>query len=376
MNKLQERLFEINTRKAAIRADIEANKIENMDATETELRNLNTELEGIEKRMKIVGDLSAITINKPEENNNMETRTFTAEDKEYRSAYLKNLMNQPLNEIEKRAYNTTTAAGVIPTQTANVIISAMAKISPMLKEITLFNVAGNLKIGTQGTRNAAIRHTENNLETPAADTLVTVELGGYEYIKIVSISESVSTMSIDAFENFLATMLAEDLAVVIEDDIINGNGSGQPKGVEYAKTWTSGNAVDYGSGLIYTNLTSAIGLLPAKYDANAKFLMNKATFWNQVANIQDSEGLPIAVKDFVSGVGTRILGYPLLISDKVAANTIYLGDYKKIVGNLSKDITVESSRESGFRSASIDFRGLGIFDCDIASDDAFIKLYT
>ena len=253
----------------------------------------------------------------------------------------------------------------------------MEKIAPMLKEITLMNVAGNLKIATQGTRNAAIRHTENNAETPAADTTVTVELGGYEYIKIVSISESVSTMSVDAFENWLATMLAEDLAVVIESDIINANGSGQPKGVEYSNTWTPGvNAVDYGSGLIYTNITEAIGLLSAKYDANSKFLMNKSTFYNQVLSITDSEGNPIAVKDFVSGAGTRILGYPLLISDKVAANTIYLGDYKKIIGNLSKDITVESSRESGFRSASIDYRGLAIFDCDVAAADAFIKIYT
>ena len=90
MNKLQERLFAINTRKAEIRAAIEANTVENMDETETELRNLNTELEGLEKRMKII---DTITIEKPEDNK-MENRTFTVESPEYRSAYLKKLMNK------------------------------------------------------------------------------------------------------------------------------------------------------------------------------------------------------------------------------------------------------------------------------------------
>lgn len=375
MNKLQERLFAINTRKAELRTAIEANTAEDMDATETELRTLNTELEGIEKRMKLIDTITTTTIDKPEDNK-MENRTFTLDDKEYRSAFLKTLMRQNLTEIEKRAYDTSNASGVIPTQTANVIFESMTKIAPMLKEITLMNVAGNLKIATQGTRNAAAKHTENDPVNPAADTLVTVELGGYEYIKIISISESVSTMSVDSFEGWLAEMLAGDLAVALEDAIVNGDGTGDPRGVKYATTWNASNSIDYGSGLIYDNMTSAIALLPAQYDAGAKWLMNKASFWNQVAKITDSEGNPIVVKDVISGMGTLVLGYPILISDKVGSGEIYLGNFKKVIGNLSKNITIESSRESGFRSASVDYRGLAIFDCDIANPDAFVKLYT
>ncbi len=373
MNKLQERLFEINNRKTEIRTLIEENKVEDMESIEKELRDLNTEFETIEKRMKIV---DTITITKPEDNKFMEDKDFTVESKEYRSAYLKNLMRQPLSDIEQRAYNAAGATGVIPTETGNMILTAMEKTAPMLNEITLMYIKGNLRISAQGTRNAAAQHTENESVDPAADTLATVDLAGYEYIKIISISETVGTMSVDSFENWLATMIAEDLAVAIENAIINGTGDGQPKGAKYAATWDATNSVDWGTGLLYTNITDAIGKLPAKYDKNAKFLMNKKMFWTQVANIKDSEGSPIVIRDFVSGAGTRILGYPLLISDKVADNEIYLGDFKKIVGNLSKDFTVESSRESGFRSASIDYRGLAIFDCDVSMSDAFIKLYS
>ncbi|MDD4698936.1 MAG: phage major capsid protein [Oscillospiraceae bacterium] len=339
MNKLTERIFEINKRKAELREAIENNTVENLEEVETELRGLDTEIQGIEKRMKM---LDTITIDKPKDGN-MESNNYDAGSVEYRSAYLKKLMGQSLNESETRAYNVVGTAGAIPTATADKIFATMAKVAPMLNEITLMQVAGNVKFAIEGTRNAATKHTENTAITPAADAIVTVELGGYEYIKIISISESVSTMTIDSFENWLANILAEDIAVAIEDAIINGTGSSQPKGVAKAVTWDETNSVDYADGITFANITAAIGLLPARFDNGAKFLMNKKMFWNQIANITDSEGNPIAVKNFVDGAGTMILGYPLLISDKVADGEIYLGNYKQVVGNLSSLLKLDPS---------------------------------
>ena len=143
---------------------------------------------------------------------------------EYRSAWLKTLQGKELNETEKRAYNSTVSSHAIPTETSSVFFDKMTKIAPMLNEITLLHVAGNVKFVTEGTRNAAAKHTELLGIDPAADTIASVELGAYEYMKLISISKTAQAMTLDAFEGWLVNMLAEDIAIAIEDAIINGDG--------------------------------------------------------------------------------------------------------------------------------------------------------
>jgi len=127
-------------------------------------------------------------------------------------------------------------------------------------------------------------------------------------------------------------------------------------------------------GLAYDDITNLIGLLPSAFDANAKFLMAKSTFYKQVLGMVDANGNPIAVPDIASPGRYVILGYPVLIDDNVAANEAYLGDFKQVVGNLSSDIRIDRSTESGFLNNSIDFRGTCIFDCDIAQGTGIVKL--
>ena len=91
MDKLTERMFEINKRKAEIRSDIEDKKEGiDFDACEKELRNLDTEFSDIEKRMKLVDQ---IKIEKPTETEkeNRSMDEYTKDSKEYRSAFLMRL---------------------------------------------------------------------------------------------------------------------------------------------------------------------------------------------------------------------------------------------------------------------------------------------
>jgi HK97 family phage major capsid protein len=190
-------------------------------------------------------------------------------------------------------------------------------------------------------------------------------------------------MAIDAFEAWLVNMLAEDIARAIEDDIINGTGTNEPKGIASAyTTWTDGTTailVDTDAtpaeALDFDDIMDLIALLPNGYMSNAKFLCNSRMFYGTLAKIKDADGMPIYVKDMENGVAFRIMGFPVILSDYVADNTVYFGDFTKVVGNLSQDIAVESSTQSGFLNNSIDFRGAAIFDCDIAIPDAFRKLY-
>lgn len=382
----EKRLKEINDRKLEIRSLLEGDGEEvNLEEVKAELETLETEVKEIEEKKSIAGSIATGTIEtrkieNPEEENKMETRTREEifASPEYRNAFLKMLQGKELTESEKRDYSSGagSAGAVIPTSTANMIFDNMTKIAPMLNEIMLMRIPGNLRIAVQGTRNAAGVHVENALVNPLAqDTLATVTLAGFEFIKIVRISQTVQTMAVSAFEAWLTKIIGEDLAVAIDNEIING--SNVTGNVSAAQVWVNNtNQITYvpANGLTYSDLTNLIALLPSAFDANAKFVMRKSTFYTQVLGMTDANGNPIAVPDIASPGRYSILGYPVLIDDNVAANEAYLGDFKQVVGNLSSDIRIDRSTESGFLNNSVDFRGTAIFDCDIAQPTAIVKL--
>jgi len=380
-----DRLKEIEKRLAEIKAELEKDGAD-IDALEEETKNLIAErkefLDKIEKRNKIIKEITDGAGNPipgfiPKEDRKDEPKGQSSP--EYRSAFLKRLLGQPLTEAEKREFTLVppTAAAAVPTQTYNKIFDQMTKIAPMLSNITLLRVPGNLRLAVQGVRNPAQAHQELDPVNPAADTLVSVNLTGYEFIKVLRISATIRAMAIDAFEDWLARTLGEDLAVAINNEIINGpTVSGN---ISQAQAWVpfgqaDGNYVQYVDQISYDDICNCIGLLPSAFDANAKWLMNKATFYQQIMRITDANGNLIAIQSLADGGAWRIMGYPVLIDDNVAPGVVFFGDYTKVVGNLSQDIRVESSAESGFLNNAIDFRGTAIFDCNIAQPTAITKI--
>lgn len=374
-------LEQVNARLAELDEEVRAaNKVEDIEkATEekTKLLERKAELEELETRkqnaLKInAGNVTTKTIETRKDVKDMNNNVITVESPEYRNAFLKKLMGKNLDETEQRSIAAVNVAGAIPTETYNQIISKIKQTAPLLDEVTLLNVAGNVNFAVEGTNNAATLHTENGESTPKADTLVTVSLAGYEIVKIVRISATVQTMTINSFESWLVEQLAEAVARVIENYLINGTGDNQPKGIEKAQVWADGtNAVDWAStNPTYAELCELVGYLPGGYARNAKFLMNHKTFWGKIQSIRDDGKAPIVVNDN----GTyRIMGFPVLFSDYVEDGVMYLGDYKKVVANLSQDIKVDKSTESGFIYNAVDYRGAAIFDCDIAVGEAFVK---
>lgn len=379
------RITEIEERLSAIKAEIEADGAD-LTSLEAEVRSLNEERkslnEQIEQRKKIVDNIvqnaPVVKTFEKEERKQMNYEMMSVDEvmalPEYRSAFLKALQGKPLTDIEKRlTVNPNTAAAVVPTITSEKFFTQMTRIAPMLSEILLFRVAGNMSFTLQTTRNAAAVHVEKFPAVDAAEVFTTVTLAGFEFLKIVGLSATVATMGIDAFEDFLVDMLATDIAIQLDSQIING---GSVTGnISAAQVWGAGNQVTYVPGtLAYSDLTSLIALLPAQFDYNAKFVMRKATFFNQVLNVLDANGNPIVVQDIASPSRYSIMGYPVLIDDNVGANEAYFGDFKQVVGNLSQDIKVDKSLESSFRSNQVDYRGTAIFDCNIANPTAIVKL--
>ena len=379
------RIKEIEARLAAIKQDIEARgesmTAEEINALEQETAQLTEERAGLiaaaEKRNGILDNIAkgAGIVSRSFQQNNGEDNTpddpFCTP--EYRSAWLKNIRRLPLNDAEKRAFSNASGAGaeVIPTQTANEIISKVKKLAPMLNEVTLLHVKGAVKFAIEGTNNAAAIHTENASITAAADTLTTVSLSGYEIVKLVQISDTVMTMSISAFESWIVDMLAEAIARKVEDLLINGTGSSQPKGIDKANTWDATNSVTVTKtgALSAANVQTLIGLLPSGYDRNGKFVMNKKTLFTDFMPLQDNSKNHIVT---VQNNAYFVYGYPVLLSDYVADHEAFLGDFKKVCANLAENIGVKSAYD--IDTNSYKYSGIAIFDCAPAIGEAIVKL--
>ena len=141
----------------------------------------------------------------------------------------------------------------------------------------------------------------------------------------VSISMEVSVMALSAFEDRLVETVAKAIVVAKEKAIINGTGSGQPKGI-LAETPAAGQAleIESGAGLSYQTLCDAEAALPQAYEAGAKWFMSKRTFMSFVG-MTDDNGQPIARVNY--GIG----GKPertLLGRDAVLTGD-YLPDFAK-----------------------------------------------
>jgi HK97 family phage major capsid protein len=250
----------------------------------------------------------------------------------------------------------------------------MKKLAPMLSEITLFRVAGNLKFVAEGTRNTAVKHTENAALAASADTIAQVVLGGFEFMKVIQISRTAALMSVGAFEDWLVEMLAGDIARAIDDYIINDASNGIA-----ALTYTTGTNQILNTattGYTYANVCDLIALLPAAYDTEAKFLVNKKTLYSKIAQIVDSAKHPIFVPDTVNGIGGTLMGYPVVVDDFVGTtdNALYLGKWTDVVGNLPEDITVDRDESAGFTANAVVYRGISVFDSKPAKGDAIVRL--
>lgn len=339
---------EIEARKVEIREEVESTEdIEKVKELEKEVDALNeeeTQIEEQEKNEEVAEEMEekkSVVKEIEREERKME------EKKEYRDIYLSKLMGKELNEEERSVL--VANDGAIPTETQNTIFEKIVKKAPMLDEITLLNVKGNVSFYVEGTRTDGADHTEGADITESNVPLIKVDLAGTEIVKLATISDTVKTMSIPAFEGWLTDMLADSIANAIEKKILNT--------IE-----TTGTSVT--AGLDASGIRSLVAGLPAGYEAGAKFYVNKSLFYNNILALQD-----LSKNELVTREGGKyfILGYEVVVSDK--ATKVTFGNATKFVGNLAEDINVHSQYNIGNNTYS--YSGVAIYDGKVADATAF-----
>ena len=378
---LIKRMQEINARKAELRSMLQGDGEVNLAEIEKELRELNTEYEGLQARAATIEGINIGTIPAVEIPNPVTARaadTFDQE-KEYRSAWLKTLQGKALTENEQRAYSTAadSALPAIPESTANEIIKKMYEVAPILQRCKIFHVPGNFKFAVEGANSDAAIHSENAAITVAADNLGSVSLTGYEIVKLVKASRATVNMTIAAFESYIVEIIAEAIARKIENYIFVGTGSNQPGGVAQGGkgangAYTAGTDMVETSAVTEANITTVYGMLASGYERNAVWAMSKATFFADYYALMNKSKNNLI--EFANGK-YYIMGCEVYFTGSMATGEAYLGDFSYIVGNYSQDIAVVKSEHSGLATNSVDYLGSCVFDSKaIAGLGAFVKL--
>lgn len=372
--QLEARLAELmaetsEEKRDALDNDALEERINEMEAIKAEIEARKQKAAEEERTAEQVAKMKGEPIIKKQE----ERKMFDIASPEYRAAWIHNLQGNMTEEDRAYVSGNTADNGThaTPETVSTKFFEKMKKLAPMLSEITLLKVAGAVRFVAEGTRNSATKKTENSTLDASADTTVSVVLGGFEFMKVIQISRTARLMSIDAFEDWLVEMLAGDIARKIDDYILNDSTNGIA-----AITWTSNENQIVNASYTYAKVCDLIALLPAAYDAEAKFLTNKKTLYGTIAQITDSNGNPIFVPDTVTGIGGRLMGYPVVVDDYVthANKALYLGKWTDVVGNLSEDIHVDSDESAGFKENAILYRGIAVFDSKPAKKDAIVRL--
>lgn len=171
-----------------------------------------------------------------------------------------------------------------------------------------------------------VRWTSEN----AAKSTTTAEftektLTAYKVAAIMYASEELveDSTSIDVVK-LIISLFAEEIAEEEDKVITAGTGVGQPLGL----TNCSITSVSCSGNLTFDDIINLIYSLPAKYRANAKFLVNNTNI-RELRKIKDGNSRYIWLDSPVPNQPSTIHGYPVIENNHVPESEIYFGDFKR-----------------------------------------------
>ncbi len=265
-----------------------------------------------------------------------------------------------MSEMEMRALNLSGAASALPTDIYNKLITG-GDYSDLLSRATVINQenAGKLYIPI-ASNTAATWRTENAAGAEATPTLTNLELGGYELMRLMQMSAASASMTTSEFERLMLELLAAEVVETLEDAFISGDGSGKPTGLDSLSWTTDTNQIltaNASTAITAADIAEAASLLPQKYARNSIVIVNADMLYNMSQFVGTSE----YAYSMADGA-TSFLGKPIVVSEHMADDTVYIVDPKQLYVRFAMPIQVEPDKSAGFTSASIYLRALTVVD--------------
>lgn len=237
---------------------------------------------------------------------------------------------------------------VIPTSIANKIIDKVVEISPIYALATKYNVGGTLTIPyyDASTGDITMAYAEEFTElTSTSGSFKSISLKGFLAGVLTLVSKSLLNNSNFNLLNFVINKMAQNIAIWIENECINGT-SGKIEGLS---TITPAVTSAKATSVTTDELIDLQESIPDMYQANAIWIMNKKTR-TEIRKLKDSDEQYLLNKDISARWGYTLLGKDVYISDnmpemKGGNRAIIYGDLSGLAIKTSENATIDILRE-------------------------------
>ena len=342
-----------------------------------EVRSIGLEIDGVNDEIRdIEAQISAIDSNpapaNPEERgfnplatyglgtgNTRNTDATGTDSIEYRTAFMNEVLRKiPISSEIRANANTTTsdATSAIPTVLVNEIIEKMDSMGMILPLITKTNFAAGIVIPTSNVKPVATWVAEGKTSEKQKKTTGKITFSYFKLRCEISMSMEVGTMALSSFEAKFVENVAKAMVKAREQAIINGEGTGSPKGI-LKETAPEGQAlkVTKAGKLDYKLLCDMEAAVPEEYEATAKWAMSKKTFMSFIG-MTDASGQPIARITYgISGKPERyLMGREVVVNpyvanyaDAVTSDTTFafIFDFSDYVENMIYDMGIQKKQD-------------------------------
>lgn len=369
LQEIEARLAEINKEITTRGAEMTADELTALENEVTKLTEERTQLLAApntqEQRNRI---LAAVAAGQPVANNQAAPtvlRSFPAANAQeadgdkfasmqYRKAFMDYVVRGTAIPTEYRAdavSKTTDVGAVIPTTVLNQIVQQLESTGMILALVTRTAYKGGVGIPVSAVKPTATwvnegAGSEKQKKNVNKDGMVT-----FAYHKLrcaVAVSFEVDNMAMSAFETLIINNIVEAMTKALEQAIISGSGTGQPKGI-ITETPNAKQAVETAK-LTYADICKVEGALPQAYEAGAVWCMSKSTFMGFVG-MTDEQGQPIARVNYgMAGKPERVLlGRPVVCCDYLNSfDAASAGDVVAFVFNF-KDYALNTNYAMGVK---------------------------
>ena len=319
---IEKRMAEIKARKLEIRESLQGESEVNLEEVKAELDNLEVEERSLVEKREIaekinVGEIKPVVIEKPKAKEELRMENIF-ESMEYRKAFMDYVLAGEKLPQEFRANTKTTDIGVmIPQTVLSKIVEKMEATGMILPLVTRTAIKGGVTVPTSAVKPTASWVAEGASSTKQNKTTGSITFAYNKLRCAVSVSLEVSEMALAVFESTLINNVVEAMTKAIEQSILTGTGSGQPKGI-LTETPEAGQEIQVAKAkaIDYKLLCEAEAALPLAYETGAVWLMTKKTFMAFVGLV-DTQGQPVARVNYgLNGAPERtLLGRRVILND-------------------------------------------------------------
>lgn len=363
LKKLMERRAELKKQMDALvdKADTEERAMSEeetraFDEAEKEIQEIDATLACEERARKIT------EVQPPKEQHEMTVEERAAAEEQAFSDFIMGRVatENRAGEIQLTQGNN---GSIVPTTIANRIIKAVRDMVPFLSLADVVYTHGKLSVPVYGEDAANyIKADYVDEGTDLTDNIgkfTTVDLNGFVLGALALVSNKLKDNTDINVVDFVVNQVAEAIAEKLEKEFVTG--STKITGITSA---TNGIIAAAATAITYDELVSLKHSLKQRFRANARWIMNPATY-TALCKLKDNNGQPYFKEDEY-----KILGLPVLESDSMptiaaSAKAIVIADLSGYTIKATKNVEIQVLREKFSTKNMLGVLAFGEYDAKI-----------